>query len=66
MKYKIKGIHCEACNKLIKMELDDAGFKEVQVDQVNEELIVPDEYVEKIDDIKEAVKKAGDYELLQP
>lgn len=62
--YKIKGMHCESCVKLIKMELDDAGFNLSEVNLEKKKLEIPEEYKSKIQEIKEAVKRAGEYEVL--
>jgi len=63
-RYKIKGIHCEACAKLIKIELDEAGFKEAIVDEAKEELDIPEDYINYLPHIRAAIKKAGDYDVL--
>ena len=63
-RYKIKGIHCGSCSKLIQLELEESDFNNINVDQENEELVVPDEYKDQIEEIKQIVSKAGEYELV--
>lgn len=62
-KYKIKGTHCDACVMLIKLELEEAGFPKFKI--TNEgDIDIPNEYLARIDEIKEAISNAGDYELV--
>lgn len=62
--YKIRGMNCESCAKMIEIDMEDAGVK-ASCDFVKETLLVEDkegpEYKRKIKDI---IKNAG-YELIE-
>jgi len=62
--YKIEGIHCSGCKNLILMELEDAGFDKATVDDENHLLSIPDEYTNKLQEIKKLIDGAGHYTLV--
>lgn len=63
----IQGMHCDACQKLITMELDDAGFKDVikdfrQTDKNSGELVLVDAASEQdTQKVIEIISKMDDY-----
>lgn len=58
--YKIDGMHCESCAKMIELDLEDAGINAV-CDLGKEELTISDPHDKK--QISEIVKNAG-YKLI--
>lgn len=56
MIYKIKGMTCDSCAKMIELDLEDAGHK-CKCSYANQTLEVESEH--KIEDIIEIVKTTG-------
>lgn len=59
----IKGVHCNACISLIKMELDEIGVGGVNINQ-DGKFELEDKYKEKKDEIKAKVDEMEGYELI--
>ena len=64
MEFKIKGMHCESCIELISMELEDMGFKNFNIDLKTELLTIDDTQKVDIEKVEQALKNAGDYEIV--
>lgn len=64
-KYKINGIHCPSCTKLIRMGLDEAGFDMVKVDVEKEQIEIPKDVEINFEKVKSAVEAAGEYNLVE-
>jgi copper chaperone CopZ len=64
--YPIRGMHCASCATLIRMNLEDAGLEDVQVDQASQTLTVPAARLAALPQIRTAVASAGDYDLEEP
>jgi len=64
MEFKIKGMHCESCVELISMELEDMGFKNFNIDLKTELLTIDDTQKVDIEKVEQALKNAGDYEIV--
>ncbi len=63
IEYKISGTHCEACKKIIEMDLEDAGFEGCTVDLKKEIVIVPQSFENQVNEIATVVSNAGEYEM---
>lgn len=63
IKFNIKGMHCQACSKLIESELKERpGVKTVKVNhETGKAVLVVDESEINISEIKQAVSEAGEY-----
>lgn len=55
-KYKIKGMTCDSCAKMIELDLEDAGHK-CKCSYPNQTLKVESEH--KLEDIIEIIKVSG-------
>jgi len=68
-KLTIEGMHCDACQKLITMELEDAGFDTAisvfrQIGENIGELELADHVTDdEINKIKEIISKMDDYTI---
>lgn len=60
----IKGMHCTGCSNLIQMNLEDAGFQNVKIDQSNNAGFMEypsEDKVETTNHLIEAFKEMPDY-----
>lgn len=62
--FKIQGMDCDNCAKTITIALEDAGFHHAVVDQDKNELVIPKNYMENLNDIKKVIDQAGHYMLV--
>lgn len=61
---KIKGMHCKSCEAVIKMELEDLGITECEIDyKTGKATITFDENKANTEQIKSTIKKQG-YEII--
>jgi hypothetical protein len=65
MKFTIQGITCNACKKILEMELHEAGFPKATVSVEEKSIEIPDEYENNLEEIASVIYRAGDYELLR-
>lgn len=63
-KLKIEGINCHACSLVIKMNLEDSGFENIEVNPGTKELIVLESSLTHIQKIKVVADGAGHYKLI--
>lgn len=63
MKYKIEGITCNACKKIIEMDLEDAGFSTCVVDVEQKCIEIPDALAQQVKEIADVIHDAGVYTM---
>ena len=57
IRFKIQGIHCDGCVNLIKLTMEDYGFKDIEIDKVtNTATALTDKTA--LDEVTSDVKKA--------
>ncbi len=61
---KVKGMHCDACSKLITMELEEKGINDIKVNGDTHEIEVPDSLENRVEEIKNIVNAMDSYEIV--
>ena len=63
MNIKVKSMHCDACSKLITIELEEKGIEGVVVNGETHEIEVPENLNDKVEEIKNIVNSMDAYEI---
>lgn len=56
-KYKIGGMDCDSCAKMIELDLEDAGIKSCKCSYPNQSLVIEEDHNSEV--VIETVKKSG-------
>lgn len=66
---KVKGMHCDACKMLIKMELEEIGLENnvesVELESDNQGIVVLDNVDEhQIEEVRNTINKMDQYQVI--
>lgn len=56
---KVKGMHCNSCEILLKEAIEELGIKVLQADHVDGKIVVDLKEEKQLNSIKQAIEKEG-------
>jgi copper chaperone CopZ len=63
--YKVEGMDCASCAKMIELDLEDAGVN-AKCDYAKEELVVETKDIDRLEEKINQIVEGGGYRLIKP